>query len=64
VLDYKGKTEKLIHYDSEEKNERSLIEDNNTLPLKKFILKNILIVKVTKTQILYLWKVARKVWDQ
>jgi len=37
VLDYKGKTEKLIYYDSEEKNDRSLIEDNNTLPLKEFI---------------------------
>jgi len=38
MLEYKGKTEKLIYYDSEEKIETSLIEVNNTLPLKQFIL--------------------------
>jgi len=32
VLEYKGKTEKLINY--EERNEKSLIEVNNTLPFK------------------------------
>jgi len=41
LLEYKGKTEKLIYYDSEEKIETSLIKVNNTLPLKEFILKNI-----------------------
>jgi len=37
-LEYKGKTEKLKYYD-EEKNEISLIEENNILPLNKFIIK-------------------------
>ncbi len=39
VLEYKGKTEKLIYHDSEENDEISLIETKNTLPLKEFILK-------------------------
>jgi len=39
VLEYKGKTEKLKYYDNEEKNEISLIEENNILPLEKFNIK-------------------------
>jgi len=39
VLEYKGKTEKLKYYDNEEKNEISLIKENNILPLKEFIIK-------------------------
>jgi len=39
VLEYKGKSEKLKYYDNEEKNEISLIEENNILPLKEFIIK-------------------------
>jgi len=38
-LEYKGKTEKLKYYDNEEKNEISLIKENNILPLKEFIIK-------------------------
>jgi len=63
-LEYNGKTEKLINYDNEENNKIGLINVNNTLPLKEFIKKNILMSKVAKAQIRYLWKVASKVWDQ
>jgi len=38
-LKYKRKTEKLKYYDNEEKNEISLIEENNILPLKEYIIK-------------------------
>jgi len=45
------------------KKEISLTEVNNSI--KRFLLnKYVIMRKVAKTQIRYLWNIARKVWDQ